>query len=186
MQQHFSFVTVNNGLARALINQVSVWDPVAIERPAPKDLPRFNAIWDTGATNTCISKRVAEQCGLEPTGMTTASGVSGVSNRSTYLISLMLPNKVGIENLRVIDADLGEGNDLLIGMDIISRGDFAVSSHGGQTVFSFRVPSAETIDFVRTHTKPLNEMLANVQPKIKRNSKCPCGSGKKYKQCCGA
>jgi hypothetical protein len=23
------------------------------------------------------------------------------------------------------------------------------------------------------------------QPKIFRNSKCPCGSGKKYKQCCG-
>lgn len=22
------------------------------------------------------------------------------------------------------------------------------------------------------------------QPKVNRNDKCPCGSGKKYKQCC--
>ncbi|MHC4336845.1 MAG: SEC-C metal-binding domain-containing protein [Planctomycetota bacterium] len=24
------------------------------------------------------------------------------------------------------------------------------------------------------------------QPKVGRNAPCPCGSGKKYKKCCGA
>lgn len=29
------------------------------------------------------------------------------------------------------------------------------------------------------------ETIVNVQPKIGRNAPCPCGSGKKYKKCCG-
>jgi hypothetical protein len=27
--------------------------------------------------------------------------------------------------------------------------------------------------------------IVNVSPKIGRNDPCPCGSGKKYKKCCG-
>ena len=30
-----------------------------------------------------------------------------------------------------------------------------------------------------------NEELQKVEKKIARNDTCPCGSGKKYKQCCG-
>ena len=37
---------------------------------------------------------------------------------------------------------------LLIGMDIIGLGDFAVTNADGKTTFSFRVPSVEEIDFV--------------------------------------
>ena len=39
-------------------------------------------------------------------------------------------------------------SDVLIGMDIISRGDFAITHPGGRTKFSFRVPSQADIDFV--------------------------------------
>ena len=39
--------------------------------------------------------------------------------------------------------------DVLIGMDVITSGDFAVSNHNGKTVFSFRVPSVETTDYVK-------------------------------------
>ena len=30
-----------------------------------------------------------------------------------------------------------------------------------------------------------NEPIVNSSPKIGRNDPCPCGSGKKYKKCCG-
>jgi len=33
----------------------------------------------------------------------------------------------------------------------------------------------------KVHNKP----LVRSQPKVGRNEPCPCGSGKKYKQCCG-
>lgn len=44
-------------------------------------------------------------------------------------------------------------------------------------------------DFLQTNPHALSGALANKQPirheKIGRNSPCPCGSGKKYKKCCG-
>lgn len=38
--------------------------------------------------------------------------------------------------------------DILIGMDIITLGDFAVTNYEGVTKLSFRVPSQRHIDFV--------------------------------------
>ena len=31
----------------------------------------------------------------------------------------------------------------------------------------------------------INKTVVNEQPKVGRNDMCPCGSGKKYKNCCG-
>ena len=31
----------------------------------------------------------------------------------------------------------------------------------------------------------LNKTVVNTEPKVGRNDPCPCGSGKKYKNCCG-
>ena len=40
------------------------------------------------------------------------------------------------------------GIGVLIGMDIITSGDFSVSNYNGKTVFTFRTPSQERIDYV--------------------------------------
>ena len=32
---------------------------------------------------------------------------------------------------------------------------------------------------------PQNQTVINNEPRIGRNDPCPCGSGKKYKNCCG-
>ena len=32
---------------------------------------------------------------------------------------------------------------------------------------------------------PKQQPKRNVEPKVGRNDPCPCGSGKKYKKCCG-
>ena len=31
----------------------------------------------------------------------------------------------------------------------------------------------------------MNKTVVNQEPKVGRNDPCPCGSGKKYKNCCG-
>jgi preprotein translocase subunit SecA len=33
--------------------------------------------------------------------------------------------------------------------------------------------------------EPVVQTIVNDSPKVGRNDPCPCGSGKKYKQCCG-
>ena len=40
-----------------------------------------------------------------------------------------------------------QGIDILIGMDIISKGDFAISNYNGKTQFSFRLPSQQDVDY---------------------------------------
>ena len=69
-----------------------------------------------------------------------------------YYVSIGLPNGVAIPELRVIDGEISDGpegrSQVLIGMDIIGAGDFAISTHSGETKFTYRLPSHENFDFV--------------------------------------
>ncbi|MBT2299304.1 retropepsin-like domain-containing protein [Variovorax paradoxus] len=111
----------------------------------------FKAIWDTGATGCVITQSVVDAVGLKPTGMKQVHGVAGIHTCETYLVNIRLPNKVQFASVEVTKGILpgGEGGDILLGMDVITTGDFAVTNMGGQTVFSFRVPSQTHIDFVQ-------------------------------------
>ena len=143
----------------------------------PQQLNKYTAIWDTGATGSVITQKVVDDLALKPIGMTIAQGVQGQHNTEVYLVSLGLPNGVGFKNIRVTKGILGSV-DVLIGMDIIVEGDFAITHKDGKTCFSFRCPSSDRIDFVKPDPK-------HVPQKQGRNDRCACGSGKKYKHCCG-
>ena len=111
------------------------------------------AIWDTGATGTVITQKVIDDCGLVATGMTQMHGVAGISNVETFLVNIYLPNNVAIQDMRVCKGDLSGNADILIGMNVINLGDFAITNPGGVTQFSFRVPGHGDIDFVREANK---------------------------------
>ena len=108
------------------------------------------AQWDTGATGTCISKGIVSRLNLQPTGMINVQTPSGIGTMNKYMVNLTLNNEVTILNLPVMDSEIGnQGIDVLIGMDIISMGDFAVSNFSGKTQFSFRIPSQEHVEYHR-------------------------------------
>lgn len=108
------------------------------------------AQWDTGATGTCISKGIVSRLNLQPTGMINVQTPSGIGTMNKYMVNLTLNNEVTILNLPVMDSEIGnQGIDVLIGMDIISMGDFAVSNFDGKTQFSFRIPSQEHVEYHR-------------------------------------
>lgn len=113
---------------------------------APK-VETFDAIWDTGATGPVITQKVVDSCGLVATGIAQVHGVHGVAECETFLVNVALPNNVMVTSVRVTKGDIA-GADILIGMDIINEGDFAVTNHNSNTMFSFRTPSLEHIDFV--------------------------------------
>jgi hypothetical protein len=115
-----------------------------------KKIVTVSAQWDTGATNTCISKGLVQKLGLLPTGMVNVHTPSGVGTMNKYMIDLILNNEVKISNLPVMDSEIGkQGIDVLIGMDIISLGDFAISNYDKKTQFSFRIPSQEHVEYHR-------------------------------------
>jgi len=108
----------------------------------------FTALWDTGATVSVISQRVVDACGLKPIAPVEVHGVHGPSMTSAYLVNLRLPSNVLFPGLLVTLGVLRDA-DVLIGMDIIARGDFAVTNFDSKTTFTFRMPSRGVIDFVK-------------------------------------
>jgi predicted aspartyl protease len=111
-------------------------------------LKRFKAIWDTGATGTVITKNVVDQCDLHPISMAIVKHAGGQSLCRVYLVNIKLPNNIGVALLRVTEAPLQE-IDVLIGMDIISLGDLAITNAGEKTLFIFQTPSIGEINFKR-------------------------------------
>jgi hypothetical protein len=142
----------NQGRIRVLKTPVHVSSAFVVATTPEANRPaalQVEGLWDTGASGTVITQRVVDACGLQQTGMAKVRGAYGdVTDRPTFLINLILMGRVQIEGLPV---SLGEpqGTDLLIGMDIITLGDFAITHEHGKTFFSFRIPSCHTIDYVK-------------------------------------
>ena len=142
-ETYFSFTTHSTGgLLPALRNEATVIDG---EKTAT-----VTALWDTGATGTCVSTEVAKELSLEPSGRQIIKTPSGQKEVNTYLISVGLPNHVTITGIQACETEIGnQGIGLLIGMDIITLGDFSVTNYKGKTVFTYRIPSQGVIDFVQ-------------------------------------
>jgi hypothetical protein len=102
-----------------------------------------------------ITQRVVDTCHLAPIGMTQVHGVNSVTMAEVYLVNIYLPNMVAFVQIQVTKGGLPPDTDMLIGMDIITQGDFAVTHKNGTTKFSFRVPSITHIDFVEQHNEQL-------------------------------
>jgi uncharacterized protein YchJ len=183
-QQVRSFTQAHGGIVPVLTSSVSIQEAFDPKVSHPTDPTKeYKAIWDTGATKTAISNKVAQECGLKPTGMCKVRTAAGEADACTYFVSVYLPNKVCFPQVRVTEAKIFDA-DVLIGMDIIASGDFAVTNHKGKTYMSFRMPSIECIDFVK-QIPPTIEKNGKVLNKVGRNDPCPCGSGKKFKRCHG-
>ncbi len=136
-----AFTNKADGLARQLVNAVLIMSQ-GHEVSA-------RALWDTGASGTCISKGVIDELGLIPTGKVEMSTPSGKQDMNTYLVDLVLQNNVRVTDVIVCESEIGDqGFGALIGMDIINLGDFAVSNKDGKTSFTFRIPSIERADYV--------------------------------------
>ena len=137
-----AFTTISQTITNKLTNNVTI-------KYNDKTLT-VDALWDTGATNTCIAESLIQKLALKSTGKVNMYTPSGVAIKDTYLADIILPNNVEVPDLKLTAADLDEqGIGLLVGMDIINRGDFAVSNFKGQTVFSFRIPSEQKTSYVK-------------------------------------
>jgi predicted aspartyl protease len=166
-----------NNLRRVITTPVDVINPLTGQQE------KTYAIWDTGASQTVITKQIADTLGLEPTGMIDVQGVHSIEKVNTHFIELVLNNdqirlKLVVTECPSLSADESIGG--LIGMDVISQGDFAITNFNAKTTMTFRKPSVQHIDFCKMKETPI---VKTAQPG--RNDPCPCGSGKKYKKCCG-
>jgi predicted aspartyl protease len=148
-------VTSTGGLLRVLQTPCRI--AAAFDPSTVSQLPQhfdFTAIWDTGASGSVITQSVIDACGLKPIGLTQVHDASGARDSGVYLVNIMLPNSVAFVAVSVTTGKLAPGSDVLIGMDIITLGDFSVTNKDGRTIFSFRVPSQLHVDYVQEHNSP--------------------------------
>ncbi len=145
-----AFTLQFNGRARVLrdddVEVSEAYEPASLE--SKPSVISVNAIWDTGATGSVINQEVISVLGLQPIDKQKIYTANGERIAGVYLVNIHLSNGVIFSGLRVTDGDI-LGSSILIGMDIIGRGDFAVTNHQGKTCMSFQVPSSRRIDFVK-------------------------------------
>ncbi|MCL1957415.1 MAG: aspartyl protease family protein [Fibromonadales bacterium] len=128
-----------NGAARKIIT------PIGVSMPNGNPL-EIVAVWDTGATSSVITVDVARRLNLCPEGTTVVNGVTGSQSVDTYLVTFTLPNGFS-KDIFVVSCSEAIGCDVLVGMDIISIVDLAITSGSHGTTFSFKTPHGNEIDF---------------------------------------
>jgi hypothetical protein len=101
------------------------------------------ALWDTGASISSISQGLAVRLGLSKVDRCQISGFGGYHVANIDLIDVLLPNQVLIPNVRVAEFIDNGKFDVIVGMDIITLGDFSITNHGNISVVSFRMPPGE-------------------------------------------
>jgi hypothetical protein len=107
-----------------------------------------NALWDTGATMSAITPEIQNKLKVAPVDKKTIAGIHSIKEVDVVLITIELPNRVIKQTIKAAVCDMASNSEMLIGMDIISLGDFALSNGNDQTLFSFAVPPfKDKIDF---------------------------------------
>ncbi|MGH7202935.1 MAG: retroviral-like aspartic protease family protein [Candidatus Levyibacteriota bacterium] len=183
--QEFQALTLRfNRRTNVLLSTVGLsqaFDPQVTKTNRPPQVD-VNAIWDTGASCTVITKTVATKIGLISTGKTTVNGVNSEAEANTYFVNVYLPNGVCIFNLKIVEAETIAGADMLLGMDILGMGDLSVYNENGKTVMSYRIPSIGGTDFVVEHGNMTAQRAITQKIEAQKNARKPLNSKMKKKK----
>ncbi|MCF0178968.1 MAG: retroviral-like aspartic protease [Bacteroidales bacterium] len=140
------YVDQQESKVESIISPVAVCEAVELNEnmDIPKVYRTMNCMWDTGSTNTLITQDIVDELGLEPYGRAVVSDNSMVEECDTYLVHIGLPTGNTVLNLEVLLTN-SKDYDVVIGMDVITMGDFVLTNANGKSVFSFRYPAKEKI-----------------------------------------
>ena len=178
--QFTAFTLKADAPVRRIQFDVGITPAVPGEAGVPRaQLKQYKALLDTVAERTRVSRKVIESVGLESSG---SNGASAQYHADVYLPNMIRFTKVPVTRMPV---ELEAQADCLIGMDILSCADCCLSNQDRKMMFSFRVPPLGAIDFVAEHQRLHKGSRRMVTTAATRNQLCPCGSGKRFKNCCG-
>ena len=137
-----SFYAESNEFCERLACDITIFDDCTSKQ--------FTAIWDTGAMTTNISENVVKYFNLKQISSAMLWSIYATKPRPTYQVNIELPGGFRYFGLSVIGVEqIAQNVDVIVGMDIISLGDFAVSNYNGKTSFSFRFPSQGSINLTK-------------------------------------
>lgn len=119
-----------------------------------KSLPKLRCCFDTGANHTTMSSNLAYDLGILPDRQSAKIATPlSAGKLAKYHVDICLPGDIVLVDWiigGIPHIDSVQNNpviDLLIGMDIIGLGDFALTHRNGKSLLSFRIPHSIPIDF---------------------------------------
>ena len=121
--------------------------PCKVYSPAGQGIV-CEAIWDTGAEQTVISKEIAARLNLRVISKTRMYHVAGDNIVNTYSVYVGLSEDMLIGPVKVMEGNF-DGNVVLIGMDIIGSGDLVVTNNDDHTEMAFGMPSTLRMDEIQ-------------------------------------
>ena len=136
--KRLSYITTNVGVSFPFdVNNIS-------QPPKPYTTA---ALWDTGSSHCFITKSLATSLALHPTDKALVEHAMGRTFENVYFATLQITEKYYIEIELTECQSINNNFEIIIGMDVINQGNFAITNQEGMTTFSFRLPSETTINF---------------------------------------
>jgi predicted aspartyl protease len=151
--QSSALTVKSDGIMNVIKTQVGLSLPfTGEEKKDDIKISPYQGIWDTGASNSVITKKVIDELGLQPISKVKVHTASGEYDSDVFLVNVVLPGNVAVAGVRVTEGKIS-GADTLIGMYIINMGDFSITNYNNKTTMSFRTPSLYEIDYVKETRK---------------------------------
>lgn len=118
-----------------------------VSNPLSVETKRYWALWDTGASRCAISKKAAQELNLISLGNFGIKHIGSTQSVAKYKVNLFLSEGIEFRDVEMYGTPHDDFNhDIIIGMNIITQGDFAISHSDDKTMFSFRYPSNGMVD----------------------------------------
>jgi len=100
----------------------------------------LKALWDTGANCCVISETVAKKLKIPNIAEVQMKHADGISIVNTHMLSLMLPNNILFKDIRAMSCKPIHSFDMIIGMNVISKGNMSIVHNKTVIRFSFKYP----------------------------------------------
>ena len=123
-----------------IVEQITI--PVILEHNGCSS--KLLALIDTGAMHSTIPLWEANSLKLQRIGIVDAVFAKGHDTLPVVNANLIFSDKIYFKNKDLIVIDNDDCSyGMIVGMDILSQGDMAISNFNGHTTFTFRMPSQE-------------------------------------------
>jgi hypothetical protein len=130
-----------SSIQKRIITPVNIYN-VLIDKPK---YSTENALWDTGATISAITPKLVRELSFIPAGTIAISGITGALDVKFVLAAIQFPDGILRKNIKMAVCDFSQEINIILGMDIITLGDFQLLHGNNSTVFSFTSPPSTTI-----------------------------------------
>lgn len=166
-------------IVKTIITEVTVYHPLDAKDENPKTC---KGIWDTGSDSCLVSQKLVDDLGLKGSGSMRVVGVHGEKYSPVYTINLKLSNGYIFYAMTALVGDQMGEDEILIGMNIINKGDFSITNFKNRTTFSFRIPSIGRVNFKEEKSNAIKAVTKRSKGRQKKNSKNKTGNEKNSKR----